>query len=132
MDRVKYLGMEAKEFAHEHKDCIVIIADAKTDHILAAYGDSYIYGEIKNVMGMNQKVVKEMLMASKFAKGDGFPYFKLKADMFLSSLAELLWVPVGKANEFYKFVSDALWYLPKKKVAATGQSDIITPKGQTT
>lgn len=116
MDRVKLLGMAAKEFAHEHRDCFVIIADAKTDHILAAYNDSHIYAQIKSTTGSKTQVVKEVLRHSKFAKSlNGFPRFKLAADMFIGELASTLHLHLHRAREFYKFVSDALWYLPKRR-----------------
>lgn len=116
MDRIKHIGMLAKEFSHENKGLFIIIADPKTDHLFAGYEDSFTYGAIKGKFGKRKSIVKEVLMFSKFNKSlSKFTTFKFLADMFITQLAEFLWLPLnrGSVNEFYKYVSDALYYVPK-------------------
>lgn len=126
MDRVKTLGMAAKEFAHEYKDCMVIIADAKTDYLLAAYQDSYIYGQVKSVHGIKMRVVKEAIKASKFKNSMSTAgSLRMRVDMILSSLSELLWLPFDKAQEMYKFIYDAFYHLPKGPTLDTPEPSSI-------
>ena len=114
MDRVKKIGELCKEFAHQHKDLFIVIADAKTDHLFAGYQDSMTYGVIKQKGGAKEGVVKQVLLYSKFNKAlSKFSTFKMLADLFIINLSELLWLKLKKAPEYFKFISDALFFLPK-------------------
>jgi hypothetical protein len=121
------ISMAAADFAHAHKHLLVIVADPVEDTLFAAYNDSQMFGTIRNTTGTKARVVKQMLYQSKL-RGElsDFTGFKLLADMFLSSLAEFLWVRMHKVPEFFKWISDACWYLPKGR--RTGDNpDAETP-----
>lgn len=125
--RVQHFLEQAKEFAHENKNVFVVIADPATDHLFAAYNDSMINGKIKSLSGKKQPVVKQVLSFSKFAQSlDKFTFFKFKADILIAEIAELLWLPISKSPEFFKFLSDALWFIPK---GANTQNAILNTKG---
>jgi len=116
MDRVKYIGEAAKNFAHENKDLFIVIADPKTDTLFAGYNDSFTFGTIKGKGSRKEGIIKQVLLFSKYNKAmTSFRQFKFYSDILISALVEFLWLPInrGKVNEFYKFISDALFYLPK-------------------
>lgn len=129
MDRVKQIGLICKEFAHENKDLFIVIADPKTDTLFAGYQDSFTYGTIKQPGGMGEGVVKQVLMYSKFNKSlSKYQTFKFHADIFLMNLAEVLWLKIKKAPEFFKFISDALFFLPKGKKYDIKKQEAIDAK----
>jgi hypothetical protein len=125
--RVEHFLEQAQEFAHKNKNVLVIIGDPETDHLFAAYNDSMINGRIKSLSGKKQPVVKQVLAFSKFSSSlDKFTFFKFKADILIAEIAELLWLPIGKSKQFFMFLSDALWFIPK---GANTQNAIMNTKG---
>lgn len=113
-ERSDKVSLAAAEFAHKHKNLLVIVADPVEDTLFAAYNDAQMFGTIKSLRGQKVRVVKEMLYHSKL-HGELYDFegFKMLADMFLAQLSEFLWVKMSKIPEFFKWISDACWYLPK-------------------
>ncbi len=93
-----------QDFAHRHKNLLVIICDPKTDEIQVTYKDKFVKGKIKAVDGKKLHVVKSMLLESQFDK---------HIDGFIGSLVETLKLSVMAGGHFYKFLDGALFNISK-------------------
>ncbi|MDP1570808.1 MAG: hypothetical protein Q8L86_12490 [Vicinamibacterales bacterium] len=114
MNRIDKVSIAAKEFAHQNDHLFVIVIDPETDHLFAGYRDSFTYGKIQTKKGTKARIAKEVLFYSRFRPAlDDFSGFKFVADMLLEQLAEFLHLKIQQVPEFFKWLSDALWYLPK-------------------
>lgn len=106
LSRRQRLAFTVPEFAHAHKDLILIVADPKTDEIYVSYKNHHVRGAIKSVKGGKQKTLKKLLSESQFSEGlDGLMVAIL--DAFKVNLR------LPAANQFGQCLDGALFNISK-------------------
>ena len=101
LSRRERLALMLPEFAHKHKDLLIIVADPKTDEIYVHYKDHLVRGQIGDkVGGKNQKIVANML---KFGR------FPTVAEKFLLELQASLRGYHKQAKFFFAGLFDSLY-----------------------
>lgn len=105
-------------FAHENRECLIIVADPKTDYLFVAYKDKMVLGKLKSIDGKEMSVVQGVLrhsiMKSKFDAAMG---------PFIGGLVDVLKLGLDKGNQFYAFIADVLFaFQPKAKAWAERRS----------
>lgn len=96
------------DFAHANKHLLIIVADPKDNTLVVAYKDKLCGGIISSEDGSNLEVVKNVLKASKFDKGNAI-------DRLLTAIALEFEVAVSNKymQEFLKFIDGALYRITK-------------------
>lgn len=79
--------LSVSDFAHKHKHLVVIVLDPADDSLYMAYKDVQVLNKIKTADGKNHKIVKGVMSAGG--------QFKTKIDFFLTSMLEILKVPLN-------------------------------------
>lgn len=92
------------DFAHAHKDLLVIVCDPKTDNIFVGYGDQIVSGRIKTALGKELNVVRNVLDHSQF---------KENVNPFITGIMEVLQLPLKAGNQLYQFIDGALFAISK-------------------
>lgn len=103
------------EFAHQHKDLIVIVADPKDDTIFVAYNDRFSSGRLKTSAGSNAHIVAGLMKSANL--------FDSNIDRFLMGLVDVLKIRHMSfaVNNFIQYLDGALYNISKShrgKVAA--------------
>lgn len=98
--------LNVQEFAHRHKNYLVIVCDPKDDTIFVAYKDKEIAGRIKSADGVEYNVVKNVLKHSTFER---------TIDQFLGGIIETMKIPITKqqVSDFLKFIDGAIFRITK-------------------
>lgn len=98
--------LTVQDFAHQHKNYLVIVCDPKDDTIFVSYRDRQIAGRIQSEDGVEYNVVKNVLRHSKF---EG------TIDRFMGGLIFALGIPLKNpfVNEFLSFLDGALFRITK-------------------
>lgn len=109
--REDYLRGVLGAFAHENRECLIIVADPKTDFLFVAHKDKMVLGKIKSLDGKPMSVVdgvlRHSIMKSKFDAA---------MDPFLGGIVDVLKLGLVKGNQFYSFVADCLFaFQPNSK-----------------
>lgn len=73
------LTKSVSEFAHRHKNLMVIVLDPAEDTMFMAYNDQQVFNKIKTVDGKNRNIVRGVLKESQF---------KANIDFFLVAILE--------------------------------------------
>lgn len=96
------------EFAHQHKNLIVIVADPEDDTIFVAFNDRFASGKIKTTDGKNARVVRDLMRTSDL--------FSSNIDRFLMSLVEVLRVRHMNAgvNNVLQYLDGALYNISQR------------------
>lgn len=94
----KAKSIEVGEFAHQHKDLIIIVADPKDDTIFVAYNDRFAAGRIKTEQGTDARIIRDLMRSSRL--------FDSQIDRFLMGLMDVL-----KVNRFSRGVNNFLQYI---------------------
>lgn len=89
-----------QQFAHQHKNYLVIIADPKDDNIFVSYKDKQVSGKISSADGLHHEVVRRVLAHSSFNSA---------IDRFLGGIIDVLKCPIEWGSDFYKFIDGALF-----------------------
>lgn len=102
--RAQRRSRTVSEFAHKHKDFLVIVLDPVEDTLFMAHRDQQVFTKIKTADGKNHHIVKNVIKASQF-KGN--------IDYLLAALAEALKSPLANPHvmEFIKWVDAAAYRL---------------------
>lgn len=113
--RKKSDSVAVGEFAHQHKDLIIIVADPKDDTIFVAYKDRFASGRIRVPEGKDARVIRDMMKNSRL--------FDSEIDRFLMSLVDVLKInrlSFG-VNNFLQFLDGALYNISQRhRKAAKG------------
>lgn len=112
------------EFAHAHKDLIIIVADPADDSIFVAYNDRFTSGRIRTADGKEARIVRDLMSTSKF--------FDSNIDRFLMGLADVLQVKRLSfgVNNFLQYLDGALYNISmrhRKKQPAAGEGSLPSP-----
>lgn len=107
------------EFAHQHKDLIIIVADPADDTIFVSYNDKFASGKIKTTEGKHAFVLKGLMETSDL--------FETNIDRFVASLVDVMKIKrmsVGM-NNFLQYIDGALYNISNKhrKSAKGGPQD---------
>lgn len=108
------------DFAHKHKHLVVIVLDPEDDTMFMAYRDQQVYNKIKSADGVNHKVVKSVMKASKF---------KSHIDYLLVAFVEFFKVPLTNPamQHFVKWL-DAATYSISQRLIKLKNEDLMFPK----
>jgi hypothetical protein len=109
-----------KQFAHAHKDFLIIVCDPKSDRIFATYRDRFVNGKIKSTDGKKTKVVKGVLKYSRFDH---------HIDSFIASIAETLNLNLLKGNQLYQLLDGFLYNIAKSLRKKRAQREQPAMKG---
>lgn len=98
--------LNVQDFAHHHKNFLVIVCDPNDDTMFVSYRDKQVSGKIRSMDGQDFDVVKNVLRHSHFA--DSF-------DLFVAGVLDVLKAPLTNphVNEFVKFLDAALYRISK-------------------
>jgi hypothetical protein len=90
------------EFAHKHKELLVIVLDPVEDTMFLAHRDQQVLTKIKTADGRRHNIVRGVIKASQF-KGN--------IDYLLAALIDGLQAPlkVPAVNQFIKWVDAAVY-----------------------
>lgn len=102
--RFKRKMLSIQEFAHTHRNYLVIVADPKDDTLFMSYRDKQVSGKIRSDDGRDHDVVKRVLKHSTFHSA---------IDRFLASLILRLECPIEWFSDFGKFIDGALFNISK-------------------
>lgn len=115
------------EFAHQHSNLLVIVADPADDTVFVAFKDQFVGGRIKDRDGKNIGIIKDMLNASTFES---------RVDSFLLGLADAIKLRklTAGANNVLQFLDGALFNIAQRhrqaeggRVLSTLQPDPVEP-----
>jgi hypothetical protein len=99
--------MQIADFAHAHKDLLVIVAFPHDDQIFIGHNDKHVFGRIKTVEGSKAHIVRDLLRASTFDR---------EIDRFVVALMEAMRVRrmTAAVNNFLQFIDGALYNIARK------------------
>lgn len=128
--REEYLRTVLGAFASENKECLIIVADPKTDYLFVAYKNKMVLGQIKSLDGEPMSVVhgvlRQSIMKSKFDAA---------IDRFTGGLVDVLKLGLREGNQFYSFISDVLFAFQDRSKAwseARSKRDAILQESKQT
>ena len=98
------MSLGVPDFAHAHKDLLVIVCDPKTDNIFVGYNDIVVSGRIKSAVGKRMHVVRDVLRYSQFNSG---------VDLLIAQIAETLKLSLKHGRLFYQFLDGALFNIAR-------------------
>ena len=100
--------LSVSDFAHKHKHLVVIVLDPADDSLYMAYKDVQVLNKIKTADGKNHKIVKGVMSAGG--------QFKSKIDFFLTSMLEILKVPLDNPfmQQLIQWFDGAAYNIGKK------------------
>lgn len=96
--------LDIQQFAHSHRNYLVIICDPKDDTMFMSFRNKQISAKIKSADGINHKVVKNVLKHSTFER---------EIDRLLGGIIDALKTPLDIGNHFYSFIDGALFNISK-------------------
>lgn len=99
--------LSVSDFAHKHRNLVVIVLDPETDELYMAYRDVQVLNVIKSGDGKKQHLVKSLMKASQF---------KSKIDSFLIEIIEWLKIPIKNEamQHFLKWLDGATFAIGKR------------------
>lgn len=108
------------EFAHKHKNLVVIVLDPEDDTLFMAYRDQRVYNKIKTADGQNHHIVKSVMKAGRF---------KSNIDFFLVAIIEILKVKLTHPamQDLIKWV-DGATYSISQRLSKLKNEDAMFPK----
>jgi hypothetical protein len=96
--------LNVQQFAHAHRDFLVIVCDPRDDTMFMSYRDKQVTGKIRSNDGINHRVVKNVLKHSTFDR---------EIDRLLGGIIDVLRCPLNIGNHFYSFIDGALFNITK-------------------
>ncbi len=99
--------LSVSDFAHKHRNLVVIVLDPETDELYMAYRDVQVLNVIKSADGRKQNIVKGLMKAGQF---------KSKIDAFLIEIIEWLKIPIKNESmqHFLKWLDGATFAIGKR------------------
>lgn len=126
-NRKKEEAISIGEFAHQHKNLIIIVADPKDDTIFAAYNDRFASGKLKTSAGKDARIIRDMMANTAL--------FDSNIDRFLMGLTDVLKIrrlSYG-VNNFLQYLDGALYNIAmkhrKNAAAEVPKGSIPSPLG---
>lgn len=110
--------LSIQEFAHHHKNYLVIVCDPKDDTMFMSFRDKNVCGKIKSQDGIDHRVVKNVLKHSTFERevdrilGGIVDALTVKADR-CRECKQVIHTPSQWANSFYSFIDGALFNISR-------------------
>ena len=97
----------ASEFAHKHKNLLVIILDPEDDTMFMAYHDQQVLNSIKTIDGKNHHIVRDVMKAGRF---------KSSIDFFLVAILEQMKAPltIPAVQHFVKWLDGAVYSIGQR------------------
>lgn len=96
--------LNIQQFAHNHRNYLVIVCDPKDDTMFVSYRNKQVSARIKSEDGLNHHVVKGVLKHSIFER---------EIDRYIGGLVYGLKLPLQYGSDFYKFLDGALFNISK-------------------
>jgi len=96
--------LNVQEFAHSHRNYLVIVCDPTDDSMFMSYRDKQISSKFGSASGQKTHIVKRMLKASTFERD---------IDKFIIGVAEKLKVPLDAGKTFYAFLDGGISNIAK-------------------
>ena len=96
--------LNIQQFAHEHRNYLVIVCDPKDDTMFISFRDKQVTGRIRSADGLDHHVVRGVLKHSIFER---------EVDRFIGALMDILKTSLSWGNCFYQFVDGALFQISK-------------------
>ncbi len=106
-------SLTVSEFAHKHRDFLVIVLDPVENTLYMSYRDKQVLNTIKTADGKTRHIVRDVLKASQFHRN---------IDYLITAIIEGLKTPLSNpaVNNFVKWVDGAVYViaqsLKKKKM----------------
>ncbi len=96
--------LNIQQFAHHHRNYLVIVCDPRDDTMFISYRDKQVGGRIKSEDGLNHKVVKNVLKHSTFER---------EIDRLIGAIVNSMKLPLEWGSDFFKFLDGAIYNISK-------------------
>ena len=111
--------LNVQEFAHKHRDFLVIVCDPRDDTMFMSYRDKQISAKIRSMDGIDHRVVKNILRHSTFEReidrliGAVTDAFTVKGERCKECRQLVNPAQVSSFNTFIHFLDGALFRITK-------------------